>query len=82
MGPLVRVDAIPGVAQLGPGGRVQFRAIGFDENGQPLPDVNFRWRVANKDAGSISHDGVFTASKSPGHYPGAVTVQAIQHMTK
>ncbi len=82
LGPLERVDITPKVATVAAGGRIQFRAVGFDLNEQPLPDVNFRWSVAVDDAGTIDRNGRFSASKNPGEYLSAVMVRAIQRLTR
>ena len=82
LGPLERVDITPQVPLMAPDGRVQFRAVGYDINGHPLPDVNFRWSVTVDVAGTISLNGLFSASKAPGSYPSAVMVRAIQRLTR
>ena len=77
-GPLDSVEITPRVHTLAIGDRIQFRAVGYDENRVLLPDVSYQWNVVESTAGSIDENGVFTATGSPGKYAGAVEVLAVQ----
>ena len=77
-GPLENVEITPQVDTLARGEKTQFRAIAYDRNRVLLSDVYFRWKVMDPTAGTIDANGVFTAEGSPGEYPGAVQVLAIQ----
>ena len=77
-GPLTSVDVVPSVATLPRGEKIGFRAVAYDENGVLLPDVFFRWSIADPAAGKIDSSGLFTAEGRIGEYPGAVQVEAVQ----
>lgn len=77
-GPLARAEVNPLRAMVAPKGRVQFTATAYDANGVVLPDVTFRWRVADAKAGSISRDGLLRAGADVGEFLQAVRVQATQ----
>ncbi|GBD10443.1 hypothetical protein HRbin23_00084 [bacterium HR23] len=77
-GPLERLTVIPQVVQVVPGQKVQFLAEGYDAFGTFLPGLRLRWRMDDPRAGSITEGGVFTAGSTPGVYPDAVRVEALQ----
>ena len=77
-GTLDGVEIVPADVTLGHGERMPFRAVAYDENRVLIPDVFFRWSVADPDAGTIDASGVFVARGHPGEYPGAVHVEAVQ----
>ena len=72
------VEVSPTVATMAKGQRLAFRAVAYDKNDVVLSDVSFRWSVTDGSAGTIDASGVFIAQGSPGEYPGAVRVQAVQ----
>ncbi|MBM3307602.1 MAG: hypothetical protein FJY74_04700 [Candidatus Eisenbacteria bacterium] len=59
--PEVVVRVRPREATLRPGQTRQFEALVLDQNGSPLP-LPVEWQVLNAEAGSISPDGLFTAT--------------------
>ena len=71
-GNLASGEIVPKVVSLASGERIQFRAVAYDENRVLLPDVFFRWSVANSDPGSIDSSGLFAAKGGIGEYPAAV----------
>ena len=77
-GSLARAEVTPGRVRLAEGERMQFRALAYDENGVLLPDVFFRWSVADPAAGAMDSNGLFTAKGEIGEYLGAVQVEAMQ----
>ena len=79
-GKLEKVDVTPQRATVLPGGRIRFRAVGYDKNGTSLPDVTARWSVVDTRVGTIDASGVFTAGESLGEYPGAVRVEMVQRL--
>ena len=54
------------------GESVQLTAAAFDVLGNPVPDAAVNW-AANKEAGAVTDDGVFTAAARNGAYPEAAT---------
>ena len=60
------------------GDNVLFRAFGFDENGVAIPGLVFHWEVLDPLAGTVNSLGIFTAGDTPGEFPDAVQVTAIQ----
>ena len=55
------VEITPKVAATASGQRILFRAVAYDDNGVVLPDVFFRWSVADPSVGTIDVNGAFTA---------------------
>jgi hypothetical protein len=78
LGTLHRVEIVPKAPTLAMGDRLQLLAVAYDENGAVLPTVLFRWSVADPASGAIDRRGLFTASRQPGQYPGAIRVDAVQ----
>ena len=79
-GELTKVEITPQTAAVTPGGRIAFRSAGFDANDVLLPDVVYRWSVTREDVGTVDANGVFTAGKDLGEYPGAVQVEIVQRL--
>jgi hypothetical protein len=61
----VRVAVQPRFAVVRPGGSAQFGAVAYGPDGQPL-DVPVRWSVLPPRIGTVTQDGLFTASSDPG----------------
>ena len=82
---LQTVTIIPPNPTLLPEQIYHMRAIGFDENGEMIPDINFIWQVHIPELGRINDLGYLTIlNKTPGTYPNAVSVKGIwegQHLT-
>ena len=72
------VEITPPVGTVELGGRIQFSAVGYDINHVPLPDVTLIWSVEDPTVGTIDNNGLFTSKGTPGEFPGAVKVTAIQ----
>ena len=79
-GTLASAEIIPGAASLARGEQILFRAVAYDKNRILLPNVIFRWSVADPAAGSIDVNGAFTAEGSIGDYPGAVQIEVVQQV--
>lgn len=77
-GPLQRLTVTPSTVVVVPGQKVQFVAEGYDAFGTFLPGLRLRWRMDDPRAGSITEGGLFTAGSTPGLYPEAVRVEALQ----
>ena len=77
-GSLDSVEITPPVGTVEIGGRIQFSAVGYDINRVPLPDVTLIWSVEDPEVGTIDNSGLFTPKGTPGEFPGAVKVTAIQ----
>ncbi|MCH7607074.1 MAG: hypothetical protein IIC94_00675 [Chloroflexi bacterium] len=60
------------------GGIIVFTAVAEDSAGRFLADVDFRWRMRDPLAGTVSDRGLFTAGSVPGVYTGVVEVTAVQ----
>ncbi|MSP78176.1 MAG: hypothetical protein EXR67_01235 [Dehalococcoidia bacterium] len=76
-GPLARINIVPTSPSVVVNGRVQFRAVAYDANGVTLPDIFFRWSIADEHAGAISSSGAFRAGRIPSNYLNAIKVQVI-----
>jgi len=74
-GTLEQILAAPEKIELGMGMTQQFVAVGIDKFGNRISGLTFDW-TAGADAGTISADGLFTASDEPGVYKDGVTVAA------
>ena len=77
---LASVDVTPGVSTLTRGERMQFQALAYDRNRVLLPDVFFRWSLADSSVGTIDRNGLFTAKGEIGEYPGVIRVEAVQRL--
>ena len=66
------------MATLAQGERMQFRAAAYDKRHVLLPDILFRWSVADDTVGTIDSNGLFIAEGAPGEYPGVIKVEAVQ----
>jgi len=73
---LASVQITPQAASLARGEKMQFQALAYDRNNVMLPDVFFKWKVADPAVGSIDANGLFMAKGLPGLYSGVVQVQA------
>ncbi|MDP7578314.1 MAG: hypothetical protein QGF12_02065 [SAR202 cluster bacterium] len=82
---LQTVTIIPPNPTLMPEQIYRMRAVGFDENGEIIPDVNFVWQLHVPELGRINDIGYLTIlNKTPGTYLNAVSVKGIwegQHLT-
>ena len=54
-------------------------ALGWDNRGRFVPNLQITWSMANTDAGSVDQFGFFTASHLPDEYPDAIQVSAVQN---
>jgi hypothetical protein len=74
------VQPIPGDLTVSRGGVAIFTASARDSQGRSLGGLSFEWRMRNSIAGTVSANGVFTASNVPGNYPDALEVIAVQEI--
>lgn len=75
---LQTVTIIPPNPTLLPEQIYRMRSVGFDENGEMIPDVNFIWQLHTPELGRINDLGYLTIlNKTPGTYPNAVSVKGI-----
>ena len=70
------VAPIPRFVNIRPGQTTRLSAVGFDQLGQEIADLAFRWRVVDLSAGTVSPTGIFQAGTDDGFYPGALAVRA------
>jgi hypothetical protein len=61
----IRVKIYPKRAHVEPGQSFKFRAMAFDEQGNPLR-MPLKWIVRPKEAGRVTPEGLFTAGDRPG----------------
>ena len=61
-----------------PGQVVGLGALGWDDRGQLVQNLEFLWSMDQPAAGSVDQLGAFTASQAPGRYPNAIRVVATQ----
>ncbi len=54
----------------------QLTAVGYNAAGEPIPDLQISWNIANPAAGQISNDGVLTTKDSTGVYQQTVVASA------
>jgi hypothetical protein len=73
-GALARIVVTPATLSLEPRGVRQFSAQGQDAGGNEVPITPVWSAVA--EAGTITQDGLFTATQVPGSYPNSVTATA------
>ena len=72
------VRAIPDGLTVPRGGIIIFTAVAEDAAGRFLADVDFRWRMRDPLAGTVSDRGLFTAGSVSGVYTEVVEVTAVQ----
>ena len=72
------VRAVPDGLTVPRGGIVVFTAVAEDAAGRFLADVDFRWRMRDPLAGTVSERGLFTAGSVSGVYTDVVEVTAVQ----
>ena len=72
------VRIIPDGLTVPRGGIIVFTAVAEDAAGRFLADVDFRWRMRDPLAGTVSAGGLFTAGGVPGAYADVVEVTAVQ----
>lgn len=77
---LDHVQITPTSATLAVGGIQQFSAQAYDDNNQPIANVNYFWLVV-AGGGTINTTGLFTAGSVPGTYSNTVEVVAVQGTT-
>ncbi|MEA1909893.1 MAG: hypothetical protein U9M89_02650 [Patescibacteria group bacterium] len=65
----------PATLSIEEGNNYQFHYIAEDQNHNPIP-VNASWSMAKPAAGSITQDGVFTASNGIGTHTNAIKLSA------
>jgi len=58
---------------------VRLSARAFGEDGLPATSTELVFAMTDLRAGSIRADGVFTAGRTPGTYPGAITVTMVRN---
>ena len=58
---LASVIVVPQSVKLQPNRRIQFAAIGLDQDSFATRNVDVRWEVTDPEAGRISNEGLFTA---------------------
>jgi hypothetical protein len=75
-----QVQVIPGDLTVARGAVAIFSASARDSQERALGGLRFEWRMANGIAGTVSSNGVFTASNVPGNYENALEVVAIQEV--
>ncbi|MBF8267712.1 MAG: uncharacterized protein HW388_1220 [Dehalococcoidia bacterium] len=75
---LSSVVVYPADITVRPGQVVGLGALGWDEEGRFVQNLQFKWSIAKPSAGSVDQLGFFTASQASGPYPGAIRVVAIQ----
>lgn len=54
----------------------QLTAVGYNASGEPIPDLEINWEVANPAAGQINNSGVLTTKDSVGVYQQTVRASA------
>ena len=72
------VRAIPEEPTVPRDGIVVFTAVAEDAAGRFLADVDFRWRMRDPLAGTVSERGLFNAGSVPGSYSDVIEVTAVQ----
>ncbi len=72
------VRVVPDGLTVPRGGIVVYTAVAEDAAGRFLADVDFRWRMREPLAGTVSERGLFTAGSVPGAYTDVVEVSAVQ----
>ena len=72
------VRAVPDGLTVPRGGIIVFTAVAEDAAGRFLADVDFRWRMRDPLAGTVSERGLFTAGSVSGVYTDVVEVTAVQ----
>ncbi|MCI0789079.1 MAG: hypothetical protein J4N88_05805, partial [Chloroflexi bacterium] len=76
--PSIGLNILPRTVVVGPDQGVVFEAIALDfQSGQRLGDISMQWTMLDPSAGTVSQDGRFRASVTPGIYPDAVEVSII-----
>ena len=73
----VGVRLFPRNAEVEPSESLRLVALAVDANGVSIPNQRFQWEILEPLAGSISQDGVLTASGNVGTFPGAVQVTLV-----
>ena len=77
-GEIERVLVSPEALVVDRGEVVRLSARAFGEDGKPATDADLVFAMTDLRAGSVKSDGVFTAGRTPGTYPGAVTVTMVR----
>jgi hypothetical protein len=72
------VQAVPSIVTVSQGNVAIFTAVALDTVGRYLDNADFRWRIRDPRAGSMSVGGVFTAGSQPGVFRDAIEVTAVQ----
>ena len=82
LGPMVRVEAVPGVIFLEFDGVAQFTGAAYDVADNPLFDVRFAWELAPGTPGTVTSSGLYVAGDRPGDYPGGVRMTGRQRQPR
>jgi hypothetical protein len=69
---------VPSQITLTIGQTVILSVIAYDGAGEPVPGVDFLWRMKDSRAGTVDGAGILTAGSIPGLYPNTVEVVATQ----
>ena len=76
-GSIERVVVTPETLLVDLGEVVRLSAQAFGEDGLPAIGADLVYAMTDVRAGSVRADGVFTAGRAPGTYPGAITVTMV-----
>lgn len=77
-GRLQNLVVYPRTVIVQPGQTVGLGALGWDETGRFVQNLEFRWVVSNPAAGRIDQFGFFTGGAAPEAFPDVITVTATQ----
>ncbi|MEE9199563.1 MAG: hypothetical protein V3U26_07195 [Dehalococcoidia bacterium] len=72
------VVVYPSEITVRPGQIVGLGALGWDDRGRIVQSVQMRWDMVEPAAGDVDQFGFFTSSRTPGEYPAAIEVTAVQ----
>lgn len=77
-GSLETLVVYPPAIKTRPGQVIGLGAVGWDSKSRFVPNLDLRWKLLVPAAGQVDNLGFFTAADTPGSYPDAIELTAIQ----